>query len=187
MDHGGRSRGLSGADAAGRLRYAGDVRARARRAALVPSFALLALGAVVMVHGFLATAWPHTRAVAIAWVAAAIAARPALRWLRMRISERRGVHGSMRLRAACAAAAVAAAALAFGLGADPLLSSIAMATALAAFLAGFPSVALAAVVVGAVSDALVARGVAASVAQLVFGAGLVAVGLVCRSRERQGA
>jgi hypothetical protein len=171
-------------DAAARLRYVTGVQQRTRRAALAPSFALLAMGAIVLVHGVLSTAWPHAALVSAVWVAGAIAARPALRWLRNRISQRRGLHGSARARLIVGAAGLATAAAAVALGADPLISAIAAGTAVSAYLAGMPSIAAAAVLVGAIADVAVAEDLTPAAGEIVFGAGLIAIGLVARARER---
>ena len=56
--------------------------------------------------------------------------------------------------------------------------------ALPAYLAGLPSIALSAVIVGAIADTVVAENAAPAVGELIFGAGLLAVGLVCRADER---
>ena len=39
-------------------------------------------------------------------------------------------------------------------------------------------------VVGAIADTVVAENAAPAVGELIFGAGLLALGLVCRARER---
>jgi hypothetical protein len=175
---------LSPGTAASRLRYVEGVRQRTRRAALMPSFVLLVAGAIVLAHGLLATVWPHAAIVSIVWVAALFAVRPVLRWLRTRIAERRGLHGSARLRLACAGAALVAVGVAIAFGANPLLSAIATATAVAAYLGGLTSIAIAAVAVGVIGDIVVARGMQPSIAQLVVGLGIVAVGVVSLLQER---
>ena len=140
--------------------------------------------AVIVLARAVATAWPHAALASIAWVAVAIAVRPVLRVLRRRMAEQRGLHGLTRLRLATGAVGLATAAVAIALGADPLISAIAVATALPAYLAGLPSIALSAVIVGAIADTVVAENAAPAVGELIFGAGLLAVGLVCRARER---
>lgn len=172
------------AHAAARLRYVSGVQERARRAALAPSFALIALGLIVLAHGAVAAAWPRAALASIVWVAAAIAVRPVLRILRRRMAEQRGLHGLTRLRLATGAVGLATAGVAIALGTDPLISAIAVATALPAYLAGLPSIALSAVIVGAIADTVVAENAAPAVGELIFGAGLLAVGLVCRAQER---
>lgn len=176
---------MSGADAASRLRYVAGVQTRARRAVLAPSFLLVSLGALVLSHAVLVAVWPRGAGITVFWIAAVVAARPGLLWLRRRIEERQGLRGAMRLRLICAAAALTAAALAFGLGASPFVSAIAVATGVSAYLAGMPTVALAAVLIGVVGDELLANGVSSSVGELVFGAGLVIVGLICHATERE--
>lgn len=172
------------AHAAARLRYVSGIQERTRRAAVAPSFALIALGLIVMTHGAVATAWPHAALASIVWVAVAIAVRPALRVLRLRTAEQRGVHGLTRLRIATGVVGLATAGFAIALGANPLISAVAVATALTAYLAGLPSIALSAVVVGAIADTMIAENAAPAVGELIFGAGLLALGLVCRARER---
>jgi hypothetical protein len=171
-------------DAAARLRYVTGVQQRTRRAALAPSLALLALGGIVLVHGVLTTVWPHAALVSAVWIAGAIAARPALRWLRHRLAQRRGLHGSPRLRLVVGAVGLATAAAAVALGAAPIISAIAAGTAVSAYLAGMPSIAAAAVLVGAIADVAVAEDLTPAAGEIVFGAGLIAVGLVARARER---
>ena len=178
---------MSGADAASRLRYVAGVQIRARRAVLAPSFLLVSLGALVLSHAALVAVWPRGAGVTIFWLAVIVAARPGLFWLRRRIEEREDLRGAMRLRLICAAAALTAAALAFGIGASPLVTAIAVATAVTAYLAGMPSVALAAVLIGVVGDELLANGVSSPVGELVFGAGLVVVGLICHATEHERA
>ncbi len=143
-------------DAAARLEYALDVRARTRRAALRPELALAVLGAIVAVHGLLGR---H------AWIALV----PAFVLMRLRL--RRGLPAP-RLRAACAAGAVLAAAAALAAGASPLVAAAVAASALAAGLARLPATAAMALAAGALA-ALGAGEVAAGVA-------LIAAALACR-------
>jgi hypothetical protein len=142
------------------------------------------LGVLVAVRGALGTVWPHAALVTITWLAAIIATRPLLRWLRRRLEAQRGMSGSLRLRLGVGAAGLAAAAVAIGLGVNPFLASIAAATAVTAYLAGLPSIAAAALVVGVVADVVAAEGSTPAAGELVFGAGLIAVGLVSHARER---
>jgi hypothetical protein len=172
------------ANAAARLRYVAGVQQRTRRAAVAPSVPLIALGLIVLAHGAVATAWPHAALASLVWVAVAIAARPILRVLRRRLADERGLHGLTRWRLATGALGLATAGIAVALGAAPLISAIAVATALPAYLAGMPSIALSAVVVGAIADTVVAENASPAVGELIFGAGLLAIGLVCRAKER---
>jgi hypothetical protein len=171
-------------DAAARLRYVNSIQERTRRAALAPSLALVLLGALVLVHGAFATVWPHAALITITWLAAIIAIRPVLLWLRRRLEHRRGLYSSLRLRLGVGAAGLAAAAVAIAFGASPFLASIAAATAVTACLAGLPSIAAAAIMVGIVADVVAAEGSTPAAGELVFGAGLIMVGLVSRARER---
>jgi hypothetical protein len=90
----------------------------------------------------------------------------------------------MRLRLACAAAALVAVGVAIAFGANTLFSAIAAATAVAAYLGGLTSIAIAAVVIGVMGDIVVARGMQPSLAQLVVGLGIVAAGVVSLLQER---
>jgi hypothetical protein len=175
---------MSGAEAAARLRYAAGVRTRTRRAVLGPGLALLVLGAVVVVHAALMELWPHDAAVAAGWLFALLAARLVFVLRRRRVQWRRGIVGAPHLRAAFAVAVLAAAATAIAFGASLLVSTIAAVTAVAAYGAGIPSIAAAAVVTGAIGDVVLLAGVPRPAAELLFGLGLMAVGVACRVRER---
>jgi hypothetical protein len=178
---------LSAASAAARLRYVDGIQRRTRKAALMPSFVLLALGAIVVSHGIVATVWPHAAVVSIAWLAALVVIRPVLVWLRARIAERRGLDGSGRLRLACAATALLVVGLAIAFGANPLLSAVAAATAVAAYLGGMTAIAVAAVAAGVIGDVVIARGARPSVAELVAGVAIVAIGVISLLREQDRA
>ena len=151
-------RTLSPADAEARLRYVTEVRTSARRAVLLPSLGLLiGLGVVVASHGALPALWPHGAIVTVAWVAALVLARPALR----------GGGPGASSRAGSSARAPPAALRRGGggrghprelVGADPLISAIAAGTALRAALAGMPAVAATALLAGAVGDAMLVEG-----------------------------
>jgi hypothetical protein len=181
-------RTLSPADAEARLRYLAELRTSARRAVLLPSLGLLiALGVVVASHGALTALWPHGAVVTVAWVAALVLARPALRRWATGALPPRGIERSLRLPLLCAAVAVAAAILADLAGANPLISAIAAGTALRAALAGMPAVAAGALLAGAVGDAMLLEGVAPSTGDLLIGAALVAGGLALAARERRRA
>jgi hypothetical protein len=165
---------MSQSDAADRLRYVSGVRTRTRRAALLPSFALLtAVGAVLASHGALMALWPHRPVVAYAWIAALVAARPALR--------RAGpeILAAAWLWAACVAAALLGMVAADALGADPLIAAIAAALALRAAFSGMPAAALAILTTGALVEAL-APGAGAEIA---LGAALIFAGLAVRRRR----
>jgi hypothetical protein len=175
----------SARDAAARLRYASGVRDRARRAALAPSLALVALGAVVLTHGVLKTVWPHATMAWIVLVAGVLAVRPAMRWLIARSEQRRGVQAGMRLRFACGAAGVVAAGIAIWMGASPVISATTAATAVAAYLAALPELSVAIVGAGLAGEAMIAHGLAPSVGELIIGVALIAAGAVGHARERQ--
>lgn len=174
----------SARDAAARLRYVSGVRERTRRAALAPSLAVAALGAVVLTHGVLKTVWPHATAAWIVLVAGLLAVRPAIRWLIARSEERRGLHAGIRLRFACGAAGVVAAAVAIWMGANPVISATTSATAVAAYLAGLPELSVVIAGAGLTGEVMIAHGIAPSLGELVIGAALIAVGAFGHARER---
>jgi hypothetical protein len=178
---------MSPADAASRLRYMDGVRARARRAVLVPAFVAVALGAVVVVHGALIALWPHGALLSIAWIACLIAARPGLVWQRRRLERRRGLLGRRRLRVACAVAGTVAAVAAVVVSADPLVSAAAASVALAAYLGDVPAVAIAALVAGVAGEMALVDGASRPAGELLVGAGLVAAGLVYLAAQRRAA
>jgi len=178
---------MSPSDAASRLRYMDGVRARARRALLVPAFVAVALGAVVVAHGALIALWPHGALLSIAWIACLIAARPGLVWQRRRLERRRGLLGRRRLRVACAVAGSIAAVAAVVASADPLVSAAAASVALAAYLGDVPAVAIAALVAGVAGEMALADGASRPVGELLAGAGLVGAGLVYLAAQRQTA
>jgi hypothetical protein len=164
---------MSQHDAAARLRYVSGVRTRARRAALLPSFALLtALGAVLATHGVLTAVWPHRPVVSLAWIVGIVAVRPALR------RAAPDVLAAAWLWAACAAAALAGMLAADALGTDPLIAAIAAALVARAALAGMPSAALAVAVAGVVVET---RSLGAG-AEIAAGAALIVAGLAVRRR-----
>ncbi len=177
---------LSARDAADRLRYLSGVRERTRRATLAPSLALVALGAVLLAHGLLKTLWPNATVVSVVLIAGVVTIRPLVRWWIVRAEERRGLRGSMRLRVACGAAGVVGVAVAIAIGANPLISAIAAATAVAAYLAGLPTLSAAAVAAGLIGDVMIARGMPPSVGEIIIGAGLIVLGTAGHANERQG-
>jgi len=172
---------MSDGDAAARLRYVSGVRTRARRAALLPSYALLAaLGAVLATHGVLTALFPHRAVASLAWLVAIVLVRPALR-------RRPGpeIMAAAWLWAACVAAALAGVVAADALGVDPLIAAIAGALALRGVLAGMPAAAFGALAGGVVAEALVGSGVAGASAEAALGAILIAAGLAVRAAERR--
>jgi hypothetical protein len=166
----------SARDAATRLRYATSVRNRARRATLAPSLALVVLGAVLLAHGLLKTLWPHAVIGSVVLLVGLVAIRPVLRWLVARAEQRRGLQGSTRLRLACGAAGVLGVGVAIALGASPLISGIAAAAAVAAYLAGLPILSSCAIAGGLIAEALVTHGIAPSTGELIIGLCFVALG-----------
>ena len=176
---------MSASDAASRLRYMDGVKARARRAVLVPAFVAVALGAVVVVHGALIALWPHGALLSIAWIACLIAARPGLVWQRRRLERRRGLQGRWRLRVACALAGTVAAVAAVVASADPLVSAAAASVALAAYLGDVPAVAIAALVAGVAGEMALVDGASRPAGELLVGAGLIAAGVVYLAAQRR--
>ena len=172
-------------DAEARLRYLGAVRERVHRRTLSPGVSTAALGAAIVAHAVLSTAWPHSRAVVVVWVAAAIVLRPIVRWVRRRSAQRRGLHARPWLRLACAAAGWAGVAAAVVFGASPLITAITAAIALATYLSGLYTLAAAVLAVGLVGDVLIAHGLARAIAELIVGAGLLAAGLAGVRQERE--
>jgi outer membrane lipoprotein-sorting protein len=92
--------------------------------------------------------------------------------------------GAPRLRLACAAVALLVMAAAILVGANPLVTTIAAVTALAAYLAGIPSIAAAAAITGVIGDVVLRDGASRATGEVLFGLGLVVVGLACRAMER---
>jgi hypothetical protein len=141
---------------------------------------------VVIVHGSLATLWPHTALLPLVWIAAAVAVRPLVRWVRGRAEQRRGIQGRALPRIACGAAAVLALGLAVALGANPLVSALTASTAVAAYLSGMPTLAAAAIAVGGIGDVVSAGTLDPAVGELIVGVGLLGAGAVAFARERGG-
>jgi hypothetical protein len=170
-------------DAATRLRYLNEVQQRTRRAAFSPVLGLLCVGAIVIAHGLVVTVWPHASLEWVVWVAALVAVRPLMRWLRHRVEQKRGVVGERRVRLASAGAAVGFAVLALVTGANSLVSGVAAATALMAYLASMPLVSLTVVGIGLAGDLAIRQGVPVGTAQLLVGAALLALALAISTRK----
>ncbi|HEY7076395.1 MAG TPA: hypothetical protein VH418_13545 [Solirubrobacteraceae bacterium] len=167
-------------EAAARLRHVAELRGRARRATLLPSFSLLTgLGAVLVAHGVVVAIWPHDRLAWLAWLAAVVIARPALR-----AGSADAPLAAARLWVACAAATLAGMVIGEAVGVAPLLNAIGAALALRAALARMPAVALAIVAAVAAIDV---AGLPTAGVEIVAGAALVAAGLVFRAREGRAA
>jgi hypothetical protein len=174
---------LSPAHAAERLRQLEDVRARARRVSLLPSFAFVLVGTVLLAHAVLVAVWPGERVVSIVWLAALALARPAIVWQRRRADVQRGVVPAARFRYVCAAVAVLAALTAIAAGVSPLLSAVAAATAGAAYLAGFRVIAAAVVVTGAIGDLILRHAISRTAGEFAVGLVFIALGIACRRLE----
>lgn len=179
---------MSYADAAARLRYVSGVRARARRAVLLPTFGGLAgLGAVLATHGLLTALFAHRELTSAVWMAGIVVARPALRRQWRGPASGAELLAAARLWLGCALAAVAVAVAASAAGLDPIVAGIAAAVASRAALARMAPAALVAVAGGAVVEALLAHGVPTWAGEVVAGAGLIAAGLAARAAERRAA
>ena len=168
----------SPADAAARLRYVTELRVRTRRAALLPSPALLVpLGAVLLAHAVVLALWPdRSSAATIVWIAALVAARPALRaeWRRARRSP--GLVVAARSWGACVAAVCAGSFLAAALGTDALVVAVAAGLVARAALARRTAGALAALAAGVAAVLLAAAGVPDAALEAGLGAALVVAG-----------
>lgn len=176
---------LSIRDAEARLRYLGTVREQVHRRTLSPGASAAVLGAVIMVHALLSTAWGHSDAILAVWVLALIAVRPLVRWAWTRSADRRGVHARPQLRLVCAAAGCAASAAAVVLGASPLITAITAAMALATYLSGLYTLTAAVIAIGVVGDVAIADGLARTTVELILGAGLLAAGVLGLRQERE--
>jgi len=93
------------------------------------------------------------------------------------VSPTQGLEGQKRVAFASAAAAVGFTVLAVATGANPLVSALAAASALMAFLASMPVVSLATVGVGVAGDLAIRQGLAAGTSQILVGVALIALGL----------
>jgi hypothetical protein len=172
-----RSSAPTAGEAAARLRYVADLRVRTRRAALLPSPGLLVpIGAVLVAHALVLALWPHGGVATVVWIAAFLAARPALQaeWRRARRAP--GLVAAARSWTACVAAVGLGLVVAAALGLDALITAVAAAFVARAALARRPVVALAAVAAAAGAAALVAAGVPAAALEAALGAALVAAG-----------
>ena len=167
---------VSPTQAAARLHYLNDVQRRTRRAAYSPAYGLLVVGAIALAHGAVITLWPQAGLEWLVWIGALLAVRPLIRWLRRRL-EQQGLEGQKRVAFASAAAAVGFTVLAVATGANPLVSALAAASALMAFLASMPVVSLATVGVGVAGDLAIRQGLAAGTSQILVGVALIALGL----------
>jgi hypothetical protein len=164
---------MSQSDAADRLRYVSGVRARTRRAALLPSWGLLtALGAILATHGVLKLLWPDRPIAWFAWLAAILVVRPALR--------RAGpdIRAAAWLWAACVAAALAGLVVALAAGTDPLIAAIAATLAVRCALAGMAGAALAVAAAGVAVEALTPG----PGTEIALGAAMIVAGLAFRRR-----
>jgi hypothetical protein len=168
--------GLSPTQAEARLRYLDEIQRRTRRAAYSPAYGLLVVGAIALAHGAVITLWAQAGLEWIVWIGALLALRPLIRWLRRRLAQR-GLEGQSRVALASATAAVGFTVLAVATGANPLVSALAAASALMAFLASMPVVSLATVAVGLAGDLAIRQGLAAGTSQILVGMALIALGL----------
>jgi hypothetical protein len=171
-------------DAAAKLDYVSSVRKRARKAALLPSLALLLLGALLLIHGAVVGLRPHDAALWLAVLAVLLLARPFIQRQRHELGLRRGALAPTRLRVISGVAALVAALVAVALGADALVSAVCVSGALVAWFADFPAIAVAALAIGVIGDAALLGGASRAAAELLSGAALVTLGAACWLRER---
>jgi hypothetical protein len=159
-----------------RLRLVGDVRRRTRRAVLVPTSLVLALGLWLAVTSLARHRWPHVAVVSAVALVGLVAFRPLVHWTARRRQQRRGVVLPPEVRLRRAAIVVAALGAALATGADVLVTTVAAAVAGAAYLCGLPVAAVAALVDGAVVDGLLAEGEPHWAVLAGFGTVLAAIG-----------
>src|SRR5262245_48612368 len=99
-------------DAEDRLRLVADVRRRTRRAVLVPTTVVAALGVWIALAASARHRWPHAAIVSAVSLVGLLAFRPLVHWMARRRERRRGVvlpPGVRLRRAAVVVAAVGAA------------------------------------------------------------------------------
>lgn len=172
---------MSAADAESRLRYVEDVRTRTRHAAVIPVLLLGMFGALIIAKGVLMRYWPHVAGIPAAWfLGASAAALAAARWLEHRQRMHGGVLPAPRGRPASLVMTIAAELVAHGIGANVLIAGVAVPLSLGTWRTGMRAIAVAIAVIGVISDALVLQGARQWAAVVIFGIGLVAVGLVGR-------
>jgi hypothetical protein len=172
---------LSATDAEARLRYVQDVRRRTRHTTLPPVLMIGILGALVMVRGMLLLYWPHVAGLSAAWfIGVSLGGTVIALWLEDRQRMQTGVQPLTGGRPAIVVVAFAVVFIAHAIGANVVIAAIGVPLALAEWRSGTRTAAAAIVVIGLISEALVLQGTRQWAALVIFGAGLVAVGLVGR-------
>lgn len=176
---------LSAADAESRLRYVQDVRRRTHRVTAVSPVLLVGvLGALVIVRGMLLLYWPHVAGLSAAWyIGVSLGGVAAAIWLENCQRMRTGIQAA-RARPALFVATIAAEFVAHAIGANVIIVGIGVPLALAAWRTGNRTSAAAIVAIGLISEALVLQGTRQWAALVIFGAGLVAVGIAGRQPTR---
>ncbi len=172
---------MSAADAETRLRYVQDVRARTRGAAVTPLVLVGMLGALIIVRGLLLLYWPHVAGLSGAWfLSVTVAGIGAALWLEQRQRVHSGVmpvHGS---RAVMLVATFAAEFLANAIGTNVIIAGITVPLAFSEWRTRTRTTAVAIAVIGLICDALVLGGTRQWTALVIFGTGLIAVGVIAR-------
>ena len=177
---------MRAADAEKRLRYVQDVRRRTRHAGVIPVLVvgILGLGALIIAMGLLMLYWPHVAGIPAAWfLGASAAVLVAERWQAHRQRMYSGVLPA-RARPAVLAIMIAAEFVAHAIGTNIIIAGAGVGLSLAAWRAGMRTLAVAIAAVGMISEALVLQGTRQWAALLIFGTGLVAVGIMARQTSR---
>jgi hypothetical protein len=167
---------MNEADAAARLRYVSEVRQRTRRAAtVIPSWVLPSLGALLVARGLLMRYEPGLRLPSTGVFVGLLVARTVLwRYLSHRRQRRGGVVQATRYQQAPMIGAIVVGLLA---PIDAGLLALAAALALSAWITGQIQIAAATVGLGIATSALILQGTSAWSALVMFGAGLMALGV----------
>lgn len=179
---------ISADDAETRLRYVRDVRRRTHHAAVSPVLLVGILGALIIVRGMLLLYWPHVAGLSAAWyIGVSLGGLAAAIWLEDRQRMRTGVQPRTGGRATVLALTLAAEFIAHAIGANVVIAGIGVPLALVEWRSGIRMTASAIAVTGLISEALVLQGTREWAALVIFGTGLVAVGIAGRQRDRQPA
>lgn len=169
---------MSAAEAETRLRYVQDVRSRTRHTAVIPVLAVGLLGALIIVRGLLMRYWPHVAGIQAAWLLGTSAVvLVADRWQGRRQRMDTGVLLA-RGGPALLAIVIVGELVAHGIGTNVLIAGAAVPLAIAAWRTGVRMIAVRIAVIGAIGEVLVLQGMPQWAAVVIFGTGLVAVGLV---------
>lgn len=179
---------VSAGDAESRLRYVQDVRRRTHQAASSPVLLVGILGALIIVRGMLLLYWPHVAGLSAAWyIGVSLGGVATAIWLEDRQRMRTGVQPRSGGRTAVLALTLAAEFVAHAIGANVVIVAVGVPLALVEWRSGTRMTASAIAVIGVISEALVLQGTRQWAALVIFGAGLMAVGVAGRQRDRQPA